>query len=101
MVDKSPMVCEAGIEFTILIKEIKYIDGWVGNIHHVVNIFNDGSAIMKEILVKPAGKKEELNSAFTHTFDEFTKNFPVDAEVILKYLNEHNINIPWINGGES
>jgi hypothetical protein len=99
MVDKSPMVCEAGLEFTILMKEIQYSDGWVGNVHHVVNIFHDGSVFMKEMLVKPLGKKELLNSATAHNFEEFSGKFPLDAEVILKFLAERNVNIPWINGG--
>ena len=92
----TPAICEVGLEFTILIKEIQYSDGCVGNIHNVVNIYNDNSVFMKEILVKPAGAKETLHSASSHTFSEFSGKFPEDAKVIKEYIKNHNMVVPWV-----
>ena len=88
----TPTICEAGLEFTILIKEIQYGDGWVGNIHHVVNIFEDEQIIGSEILVKPMGVKETLSSASAKNFDDFSKRFPEDAKSSPDRL--------WLNSGK-
>ena len=95
MSDK-PSISWVGLEFIIMVKEIRYNDGWVGNVHHIVNVFDDGSVFAKEVLVKPRGAKETMSFASAKSFNEFTNRFPEDAKVIVDYVKECGIIIPWM-----
>lgn len=90
MTEKLPMVCQVGLEVTILVKDDLTCRKQPAKINHVVFIGHDGSAFLKQIF-STASEDIELHTACAKSFEDFREKFPKDAEIIREWLSEHGI----------